>query len=170
MRCEPITGRWLSNDPIGINGGPNQYVFCADNPVNYTDPFGLCELGDNERRQLQATYEGRGILGKYLQIVRNHVGGPYDARGASDEYVNYTAGYSAGYAGSLGFWDWEINRQAGRLFGLAGSITGAGWHWSQIPFLGDDWVSIRELTLGYFRGRWDKYFDPYPSNQGRKCQ
>jgi len=34
-------GRWLSKDKIGISGGANQYVFCANNPVNFTDPFGL---------------------------------------------------------------------------------------------------------------------------------
>ena len=39
---DPITGRWLSNDPIGISGGLNQYVFCGDNPVNFRDPAGLC--------------------------------------------------------------------------------------------------------------------------------
>ena len=38
---DPVTGRWLSNDPIGISGGLNQYVFCSDNPVNFRDPFGL---------------------------------------------------------------------------------------------------------------------------------
>jgi len=38
---EPVTGRWLSNDPIGISGGLNQYVFCGGNPVNWTDPYGL---------------------------------------------------------------------------------------------------------------------------------
>lgn len=43
---DPITGRWLSNDPIGISGGLNQYVFCANNPVNFRDPFGLCEDGE----------------------------------------------------------------------------------------------------------------------------
>ncbi|TAN35303.1 MAG: hypothetical protein EPN23_11340 [Verrucomicrobia bacterium] len=42
---DPVTGRWLSNDPIGISGGLNQYVFCANNPVNFTDPFGLCKEG-----------------------------------------------------------------------------------------------------------------------------
>ncbi len=37
---DPITGRWLSNDPVGISGGLNQYVFCNNNPVNFTDPWG----------------------------------------------------------------------------------------------------------------------------------
>ncbi len=34
------TGRWLSKDPIGINGGLNQYVFCGNNPVMFGDPEG----------------------------------------------------------------------------------------------------------------------------------
>jgi RHS repeat-associated protein len=37
---DPVVGRWLSNDPIGISGGLNQYTFCFNNPVNYVDPFG----------------------------------------------------------------------------------------------------------------------------------
>ena len=42
---DPITGRWLSNDPIGISGGLNQYVFCGDNPVTFIDPLGLYTYG-----------------------------------------------------------------------------------------------------------------------------
>ena len=42
---DPITGRWMSNDPIGISGGLNQYCFCGNNPVNFTDPMGLQDLG-----------------------------------------------------------------------------------------------------------------------------
>jgi RHS repeat-associated protein len=38
---DPITGRWLSKDPIGISGGLNQYVFCRNNTVNRRDSFGL---------------------------------------------------------------------------------------------------------------------------------
>jgi RHS repeat-associated protein len=44
---DPVTGRWLSNDPIGISGGLNQYVFCANNPVNFRDPSGLCPENSN---------------------------------------------------------------------------------------------------------------------------
>ncbi len=39
---DPVTGRWLSNDPIGISGGMNQHMFCGDNPVNFVDYLGYC--------------------------------------------------------------------------------------------------------------------------------
>ena len=41
---DPITGRWLSKDPIGISGGLNQYAFVDNNPVNGIDPFGLYNI------------------------------------------------------------------------------------------------------------------------------
>ncbi len=34
-------GRWLSKDPIGLEGGLNLYVFCGNNPVNFVDPWGF---------------------------------------------------------------------------------------------------------------------------------
>jgi RHS repeat-associated protein len=36
------TGRWTQEDPIGHAGGLNLYQFNGNNPVKYTDPFGLC--------------------------------------------------------------------------------------------------------------------------------
>ena len=41
------TGRWLSKDPILLEGGLNLYVFCGNDPVNFADPLGLCEEEDS---------------------------------------------------------------------------------------------------------------------------
>jgi RHS repeat-associated protein len=35
------TGRWLQEDPIGVAGGLNLYQFNGNNPVTFSDPFGL---------------------------------------------------------------------------------------------------------------------------------
>jgi RHS repeat-associated protein len=40
---EPKTGRFLSEDPIGLDGGINPHVFAGDDPVNSRDPRGLDE-------------------------------------------------------------------------------------------------------------------------------
>jgi hypothetical protein len=37
---DPVTGRWLSRDPIGEKGGHNLYDFCRNHPVNAVDPLG----------------------------------------------------------------------------------------------------------------------------------
>ena len=35
------TGRWMQEDPLGLAGGVNLYQFNGNNPVMFTDPFGL---------------------------------------------------------------------------------------------------------------------------------
>ena len=38
------TGRWLSRDPIGEDGGVNLCDFVANDPINKSDPLGLCNI------------------------------------------------------------------------------------------------------------------------------
>jgi RHS repeat-associated protein len=40
---DPKSGRFTQEDPIGLGGGVNLYGFGGGDPVNYSDPFGLCK-------------------------------------------------------------------------------------------------------------------------------
>ncbi|HEV2147522.1 MAG TPA: RHS repeat-associated core domain-containing protein [Longimicrobiaceae bacterium] len=39
---DPALARFISEDPIGLEGGINPYAYAGNDPVNFTDPFGLC--------------------------------------------------------------------------------------------------------------------------------
>jgi RHS repeat-associated protein len=43
---DQATGRWLQEDPIGVAGGVNLYSYSGNNPVSFSDPFGLKENCD----------------------------------------------------------------------------------------------------------------------------
>jgi hypothetical protein len=62
----PKVCRWLSNDPIGISGGLNQYVFCANNPVNSRDPLGLCTDGSEPQGWRDRLLEFANIPPEFL--------------------------------------------------------------------------------------------------------
>jgi len=42
---DPASGRFTQADPIGLGGGLNLYGFANGDPVNFSDPFGLCPVG-----------------------------------------------------------------------------------------------------------------------------
>ncbi len=41
---DPATGRFTQEDPIELAGGLNLYGFANGDPVNFSDPFGLCPV------------------------------------------------------------------------------------------------------------------------------
>lgn len=43
---DPTSGRFTQEDPIGLAGGLNLYGFASGDPVNFSDPFGLCVKDD----------------------------------------------------------------------------------------------------------------------------
>jgi RHS repeat-associated protein len=46
---DPVTGRFTQEDPVWFVGGVNAYGFAGADPVNYSDPFGLCPYGKGKR-------------------------------------------------------------------------------------------------------------------------
>ena len=48
---DPTTGRFLSEDPIGVDGGINLYRYALNGPVTTADPFGLCPQEPSNKKQ-----------------------------------------------------------------------------------------------------------------------
>jgi RHS repeat-associated protein len=58
---EPVTGRFLSEDPLGLAAGVNPYVYAADDPVDGTDPSGLDEGWPDWLETVWNTLAGGGV-------------------------------------------------------------------------------------------------------------
>ncbi|MFG0312568.1 MAG: AHH domain-containing protein, partial [Phycisphaerales bacterium] len=81
---DPATGQFTQQDPIGIAGGLNLYGFANGDPVNFSDPFGLCGI---------AGAVGSVVLGAAIGVA---TGGGYSVGAALVD-----AGTGAGCVGVL---------------------------------------------------------------------
>lgn len=86
----PSIGRFISEDPIGITGGMNTYEYAAGDPVNYTDPSGLCPFGDpNNPHQVPPG-----------TVVRGWGGNEYECASNDNNWVMLGGGGAGGGGGS----------------------------------------------------------------------
>jgi len=84
------TGRWISRDPIGENGGINLYGYCLNDPINCVDLLGL-DITELSRK----THGYLGLADHYFLFVDNT--GIVDKDGNPVNYVldaNNTGGLS----------------------------------------------------------------------------
>jgi RHS repeat-associated protein len=134
----PQTGRYITPDPIGLEGGVNLFSYVVNNPMNLIDPFGLKEW----------IYIPAGI-GFNLKYFSFEFGTYYLIDPSTGEY--YQFGYSSGGLG-LGFggaaqleagtfegpcdptkissWSLAASGFTAAGIGLSGQITGTSF-WGQ---------------------------------------
>ena len=101
---DPSIGRFISRDPIGLQGGLNQYAYVGNNPVNFTDPEGLCP-----------TCIWGGVAGAVGGFI---TGAAQD--GARGAFIGTLTGFGAGFV--VGSVAPSLANRAGSL--AAGAVTG----------------------------------------------
>jgi RHS repeat-associated protein len=67
---DPATGRFSQEDPIGLGGGLNAYGFTEGDPINVSDPFGLCAAGDTIRVTVTVQCPGGSIEQQQVTAIR----------------------------------------------------------------------------------------------------
>jgi RHS repeat-associated protein len=66
---DPNMGRFLSEDPLGLGGGPNRYAYVGGNPVMHIDPYGLFNPTKGASALLNAANAGRLYGGALLSAL-----------------------------------------------------------------------------------------------------
>ncbi|MFN2398534.1 MAG: RHS repeat-associated core domain-containing protein [Gemmatimonadaceae bacterium] len=103
---DPHAGRFTQEDPIGLAGGVNVYGFAKGDPVNFSDPFGLCDKPKGDK----------GAVGICLEaFIKGKFGGLGDNRGAKSDGGSYKA--------SIRF---SIDPKTGAVSGLSKDVGSTG--------------------------------------------
>ncbi|MGH9892603.1 MAG: RHS repeat-associated core domain-containing protein, partial [bacterium] len=69
---DPQSGRFTQEDPIGLAGGLNLYGFASGDPINLSDPFGLCpeDLRSNAEKCDEWNQQQAGVGASYFNKER----------------------------------------------------------------------------------------------------
>jgi RHS repeat-associated protein len=64
---DPAAGRFIGEDPLGIEGGINSYRYVSNGPANSTDPLGLCP--PDPKKKCDAIFPSDPTTAKLAQLV-----------------------------------------------------------------------------------------------------
>ena len=116
---EPTTGRFTQEDPIGLAGGLNLYGFASGDPVNFSDPFGLCYYPGGWCHKFLNALGSAEIWRQVREINTNAIlGGGLSAAGAFGAASRAAAAARAGAVNVPG----PVNSPFGKVDYLLGNV------------------------------------------------
>jgi RHS repeat-associated protein len=128
---DPTLGRFISEDPIGLEGGINLYTYAGNNPVNALDPTGMFKI--------RISWRSIGWVVAFVAITIASGGNPlpaFAALGAAAGGAALSAAVETAIAGDGQFWgrfrrnfdyaSWWMAINVIVVAPLSGGFAGAG--------------------------------------------
>jgi RHS repeat-associated protein len=81
------TGRFISEDPIGFEGGINLYAYCLNNPILLIDPLGLCAEPDSTYPVPINPYSSIGAFATFAIGFSDHIKNEAWATGNTPNFI-----------------------------------------------------------------------------------
>jgi len=118
---DPEVGRYISADPIGLNGGMNLYAYVQNNPVNWVDPWGLVSchdyvdslMGDWKAASGNNTVLGQNLLNQRHTTLTNATG--FRSELVAGGQGGAVSRHVYGHAGAILRYGWIIGHGASAL-------------------------------------------------------
>jgi RHS repeat-associated protein len=107
---DPATGRFTQEDPIGLAGGLNVYGFANGDPINFSDPLGLCPPEDNNPYDCGSNAMGALVMLRQMAPAINHEVATFLPKSAAAAVGGIAIGRAAGALLSrlaLAFQQWQ---------------------------------------------------------------
>jgi RHS repeat-associated protein len=119
---DPLTGRYVQGDPLGLGGGLSRYAYAVGNPASHIDPSGLLSLVLQGGASFVSVFGGEGYLGLYFTLP---------SRGTNIDFGIYAAGgigsgYNIGSGWGIGAIAGDINSIRGITYNVNGGVAPAG--------------------------------------------